>query len=147
MRIISQNYALQYMYARQDLLCLRLLLFECLSFKLAVITPGAEETVEVDQGNTVVALVLRMVQPVEVTAGKLHAIVPSNRRDIGVELGIQMVERMCLEEKRQESCITNHSVLNAEHTLAEAQTEGSLLRLRLTAGVVEEVFHWVHRQA
>lgn len=44
-----------------------------------------------------------MVQPVKVTAGKLHAIVPSDRSDIGVKLGVQMVERVRLEEKREES--------------------------------------------
>ncbi len=79
------------------------LLRDCLSFELSVITPSAKQPVKVDQGNTVVALVLRMVQPVEVTAGKFHAIMTSNRSDIGVKLGVQMVERMRLEEKREES--------------------------------------------
>jgi hypothetical protein len=82
---------------------LRFLLRDCLSFELSVITPSAKQPVKVDQGNTVVALVLRMVQPVEVTAGKFHAIMTSNRSDIGVKLGVQMVERMRLEEKREES--------------------------------------------
>ena len=59
-----------------------------------------------------------MVQPVEIAAGELHTVVAGDRRNVGVELCVEVVERVGLEEERQQR-----------------------------AGVVEEVLHRVHRQA
>ena len=90
--------------------------------ELGVVHERAEHRVEANgERDAVVALKLRVVQPVEVAVrrGLPVPVVPSDGSDVGVELGVQKHQRVAREEQRRQP----------------------------RAGVVQEMFDRVHRQA
>ena len=96
-----------------------LLFFRCTGF-LDKRFKSAEESIEIDQFRAVVAFEGRVVKVVEARASCrfVVAVVSADRRDVRVELRVEKVKRMTSEEKR-----------------------------KIGTGVVEEMFHRVHRQA
>jgi hypothetical protein len=86
-----------------------------------------------------------MVQPVEVTVrrGGTVSIMATDRGNVGVELGVQEVERVGLEEERQECALLFGSAGKEKFKL----TQGSVSFLSPSYRVVEEVLNRVHRKS
>lgn len=108
---------------------------------LVVVEPCAEQAVEVDQRHTVVALELGVMQPVEcrIASWISDAVVSTNRREVGVELGVEEVHRMAGEEQREERASVIQQMLDGMHRKTSP-------RSRVVALVVQRVNPAVHKR-